>query len=65
MMTKKFHNFADSLRYRNRIADETYTVDHGKGSKYESPEVRSFGSSIRSTPSYGTPGTSARSVQSS
>ena len=54
---------SNSLRYRNRIADDELTNnDRIKGGKIDSYDDRSIGSSIRSTPSYGTPGTSARLI---
>ena len=54
---------ATSLRYRNRLHDDDLNNnDRLKCKSLESPEVASLGSSIRSSPSYGTPGTSARWV---
>ena len=54
---------ATSLRYRNRIQDDDLNNnDRMKYKSLESPEVASLGSSIRSSPSYGTPGTTARWV---
>lgn len=57
---------ATSLRYRNRIHEDDLNNNNNnkderlKLKSLESPDVASLGSSIRSSPSYGTPGTSAR-----
>ena len=49
---------SNNLRHRNRATDdEPYG---SKRSKLDQSADRSLGSSIRSTPSYGTPGTTSR-----
>jgi hypothetical protein len=51
---------SNNLRFRNRGSGEDLNNNSFVGKIIESDSDRSLGSSIRSTPSYGTPGTAAR-----